>query len=231
MHGAGRLSARLGVVRVMSKQFIRLCGAANIVGGVAIAIFVLSHPWGHFVGAVVALTSGWRFAHTFHFIGATASLVGLMGLYAVQARRAGRFGLAAFILAFLGTGMFVGSGMLTAFVWPMVAEQAPAAVDHGGAMFDLPALLSLALTAATLAVGYLLFAAASWRAGVLRRGAVVVWAVGGALGMVPPQPLGPMAWPGLVASGVVYAVGAVWLGRTLWRLDFPADVQAEWAAT
>lgn len=212
----------------MSKRFIRLCGAANIVGGVAIAIFVLSHPWGHFVGADVGVTRGWRIAHTFHFVGATSSLVGLMGLYAVQARRAGRFGLIAFLLAFVGTGMFVGSGMLTAFVWPMVAAQAPAAVEHGGAMFAFPALASLALTAATLSVGYLLFAAASWRAGVLRRDAVLVWAVGGALGMVPPQPLGPMPWAGLVASGVVYSVGAVWLGWTLWRLEFAADVKTEW---
>lgn len=199
----------------MPNSFVRLCGAANIVGGAAIAIFVLSHPWGHFVGAEVALTTGWRFAHTFHLIGATASLLGLVGLYAVQAERLGRMGLVAFVVAFLGTAMFVGSGMLTAFVWPMVAAQAPGAVAHGGAMFDMPAIAALALTAVTLSVGYLMFAAVSWRTGVLPHGGLVLWSVGGALGMVPPQPLGPLFWAGLVSAGLVYGSGAVWLGRAV----------------
>jgi hypothetical protein len=199
----------------MPSSFLRLCGAANIVGGVAIAIFVLSHPWGHFVGADVALTSGWRLAHTFHFIGAAAPLLGLVGLYAVQADRLGRPGVGAFVVAFTGTAMFVGSGMLTAFVWPMVAAHAPDTVAHGGAMFDMPAIAALALTAIILAVGYVMFAAVSWRAHVLPHGGLLLWSIGGALGMVPPQPLGPLFWAGLVSAGVIYAVGAAWLGRAV----------------
>jgi hypothetical protein len=201
----------------MPTSFVRLCAAANVLGGAAIAVFVLSHPWGHFVGAEVARSQGWRVAHFFHFVGAAASLLGLVGLYAVQADRLGRAGLTAFTLAFFGTAFFVGSGMLTAFTWPMVAAQAPNAVEHGGAMFNLPAIASLSITAVTLAVGYILFAAVSWRARVLPRGGLVLWAAGGALGMVPPQPLGPLVWIGLVSAGVIYAAGAIWLGIALAR--------------
>lgn len=198
------------------RQHIRLAGLANIVGGIAIAIFVIEHPWGRFFGAEVGRTWAWQVAHTFHLIGATFALLGLLGLYARQTARFGRFGFVAFVLAFLGTAWFVGTGMITAFIWPMLAAVAPDAVAATGAIVRPPAIVALAMTATTLTVGYFLFVIASWRTGIFPRWALVMWAAGASLGMVPPTPVGPLPWASLVAGGVIYAIGASWLGWTLW---------------
>ncbi len=200
-----------------ASELLRWSGAATAIGGLAIAAFVLSHPWDRFVGAEVARTGQWRVAHTLHFAGATLSLLGLVGLYLVQRERLGRLGVAGFVVAFAGTAMFVGTGMLTAFVWPMLADQAPAVIAEDGAMFDAPALLALGLTAAAVSVGYAALGIAMWRAGLLPRDGTATYAVGAILGMAPPQPLGAMPWAGLVLGGVLYGLGGTRLGLAVWR--------------
>jgi len=197
-------------------QLVRLSGAANVLGGLALALFVVEHPWGRFDGAEVARTTAWSIAHGLHFLGATLVLVGLVGLYLWQAPRLGRLGLAGFVVAFVGTAMFVGTGMITVFVWPMVAREAPQAVALGGAMFDRPSLVALGLTAVTVTVGYVLFGLTMLRAGLAPRWMTVVWVVGAVTGMIPPQPLGPLPWAGLVLGGVLFGAGAALLGYTVW---------------
>jgi hypothetical protein len=200
-----------------TSELVRWSGLAAIVGGVAIALFVLSHPWDRFVGAEVARTGRWRLAHTLHFAGASFALLGFVGIYARQRERAGRLGLIGFVVAFAGLAMFVGTGMLTAFVWPTLADHAPSVVEEDGAMFDAPAVVAFALTAITVTTGYLLFGLASLRAGVLPRDGTLLLTVGAVLGMAPPQPLGAMPWAGLVLGGVLFGLGSVRLGLALWR--------------
>jgi hypothetical protein len=209
-----------------TSELVRWSGLAAVVGGVAIALFVLSHPWDRFVGAEVARTGRWRLAHTLHFVGASFTLLGLIGIYVRQRERAGRLGLVGFVLAFAGTAMFVGTGMLTAFVWPMLADRAPAVIGEDGAMFDAPALIALALTAVAVTVGYVLFGIAALRAGVLPRDGTALLTVGAVLGMAPPQPLGAMPWAGLVLGGVLFGVGATRLGLALWREEATATAAA-----
>lgn len=205
-------------------QLIRWSGLAGILGGISIALFVLVHPWDQFVGAEVARTSAWRIAHSLHFVGATLTLLFLIGLYARQMRDVGQMGFIGFVLAFIGTAMFVGTGMLTAFIWPMVAVHAPEALGADGAMFLPPAVQALALTAIVVTVGYVVFGVATLRAGVLPRWGTVVWAVGAVLGMGPPHPLGWLPWAGLVLGGVLFGLGGAWLGYTLWiSTPDPAD--------
>jgi hypothetical protein len=202
-------------------HLVRWSGLANVVGGVSLAAFVIEHPWNRFVGAAVARSAEWRIAHSLHFVGAALVLFGLMGLYAREREHIGVLGLVGFVTAFLGTAMFVGTGMITAFVWPMVAVRAPGALDPQGAMFAPPALTAFSLTAFAVTIGYVLFGIALLRAGRVPRPATALLVVGAVMGMVPPQPLGPMPWPGLVLGGVLYGGGAVWLGVTLWREATP----------
>ena len=208
-----------GVAAPSRSELVRWSGLAAVVGGVAIALFVLSHPWDRFVGAEVARTGRWRLAHTLHFAGASFALLGFVGIYVRQRERAGRLGLIGFVVAFAGTAMFVGTGMLTAFVWPMLADAAPAVIGEDGAMFDAPAVTAFALTGVTVTIGYLLFGLASLRAGVLPRDGTILLMVGAVLGMAPPRPLGAMPWAGLVLGGVVFGLGSVRLGLALWRQD------------
>jgi hypothetical protein len=196
---------------------LRASGLANVLAGLAVALFMIEHPWGRFVGAEVGGLPQWQLAHSLHFLGAVLAILGLFGLAARQAMRLGPAGWLGFALAVAGTAMFVGTGMITAFIWPMLARQLPSAVGVDGAIFLPPAVTVFAVTAVTLVAGYLLFGAASWRAGVLPRPALALWALGGSLGMVPPQPLGPLPWPGLVLAALAYGAGAAWLGLFLWR--------------
>jgi hypothetical protein len=198
-------------------DLIRWSGLASVLGGISLAGFVIEHPWDRFVGAEVARTSAWRIAHTLHFAGAALMLIGLVGLYVLQRPRLGALGLIGFVGAFAGTAMFVGTGMITAFVFPMVAVQAPEVLEAEGAMFSPPALFAFSLTAVTLTLGYALFGFVMVRINVLPRAATVLLVVGAIMGMIPPQPLGAMPWAGLVLGGVLYGAGAVWLGYRLWR--------------
>jgi hypothetical protein len=196
---------------------LRYAGIANIIGGISIAIFVIEHPWGRFFGAEVGLTRAWAIAHGFHLLGATFSLLGIVGLYLLQADKMGRFGFWSFVLSFVGTAWFVGTGLITAFIWPMLAAVAPEVVAAGGAIVAPPALIAFGSTALMLSLGYLLFCAASWRLGILPPWALALWAVGAVLGVIPPTPVGPLPWFTLVFGGIIYGIGAVGLGRALWQ--------------
>jgi hypothetical protein len=197
---------------------MRLCGFACVAGGVFIAAFVLAHPWGQFVGAAIARTPQWRAAHSFHLVGAVFALVGLVGLFLFQRGRLGPLGLVGFVVSFVGNGMFLGTGMITAFIWPMLAVHAPATVEPGGPIFGVPSsALAFALTAAVIGVGYIVFGIAMLRAGVFPRWAIVALVAGAILGNLPPYPFSPMPWAGLVLGGVLYGGALAWLGTILWR--------------
>ncbi len=112
--------------------------------------------------------------------------------------------------------MFVGTGMITAFIWPMLAERAPGVVEISGAMFAPPALTALKLTAIFVPLGYILFGLATLCARILPRWGTVLLIVGAVLGMIPPEPLGPMPWFGLVLGAVLFGAGSIWLGYALW---------------
>lgn len=195
----------------------RWAGLSGIVGGFSIAFFIVQHPWGRFVGAEVGGSPEWQLAHTFHFVGAIFMLLGLVGLYADQMEASGRLGFAGFVLAFIGTACFVGTGMITGFVWPMVAREAPAALEPGGAMFHFPAVTPPVLAALFVTVGYSVFGAASWRARVLPRGGVALLTAGAVLGMMAPQPLGPAPWLVLYVGGILFGAGSAVLGWWLAR--------------
>ncbi len=196
---------------------IRLGGLASIVGGCCLAAFVLVHPWDQLLGAAIAQTVRWQTAHALHFVGAMFALLGLLGIFARQREQLGSFGLLGFILSFIGNAMFLGTGMITAFIWPMLAVHAPATVEPGGAIFGWPhSVLAFALTAVVLSTGYVLFGVAMVRVGAFPRLSIFMLVTGAILGMLPPRPMGVLPWGGLVFGGVLYGAALVWIGSILW---------------
>jgi hypothetical protein len=190
-----------------------------VAGGVSLGLFVLVlYPVGGFFGAEHARHPAWIPAHTLHFIGALLTLVGLIGLYAYTANNLGRLGTIGLVLAVCGTAQFVGTGMLTAFVWPVLASAAPDTIAPGGALFTSPANTLFYTTVLTLIPGYVVLAVALARARILTRAAAVLLAIGVVLAITPPEPVGPVPWLGLVIGGVLFAAGEVWLGYRLWSL-------------
>ena len=197
---------------------IRWSGLACVLGGIAIAAFVLIHPWDQLVGSAIARTLQWRTAHTLHFIGALFAMLGVIGIYAHARGRIGTSGAVGFVISLIGNAMFLGTGMITAFIWPMLAMHAPSTVEPGGSIFHEPvSAIAFLLTAAATMVGYSIFGVALLRAAIFPALGILMLIAGAWLGMIPPHPLSPFPWAGLVLGGVLYGVAMVWLGAILWR--------------
>jgi hypothetical protein len=204
------------------RRLIRMSGLACILGGICIIVFVLIHPWDRLVGAANALDPRWQLAHTLHFVGAIFAVLGLPGLYAHQREQLGTPGLIGFALSLLGTAMFLGTGMITAFIWPMLALCAPDTVELDGGLFGGLGALTFLMTSATMMVGYVLFGAVMLRIGAMPRLGIVMLVAGAIFGMLPPHPLTALPWAGMVLGGVFYGVGLAWLGAVLWKENAPA---------
>src|SRR5262249_2308602 len=140
------------------KTILRWTGLASVLAGLCLAAFVLIHPWDQLLGAEIARTTRWQIAHTLHFVGALFALLGLIGIFVRQYDRMGSFGLLGFVLTFVGNAMFLGTGMITAFIWPMLAVQAPSVVETSSKIFGWPhSVLAFGLTAVVTSLGYTLF--------------------------------------------------------------------------
>jgi hypothetical protein len=128
-------------------------------------------------------------------------LLGLVGLYARQSAATGVPALIAFLLAFAGTALILGTWWTNTFAAPTLATEAPAALESGPAgTLGLGFMLSFALGA----VGWLLFGLVSFRAGVYPRAAAGALAAGAILTFVP-----------LPGAGAVFYVAVAWLGFVL----------------
>ncbi len=196
-----------------TRNLFRLGALALGLGGVFLALFMIVHPFGERTGAEVAQRFAWIPAHTFHFVGALFTLFGVIAWYGVQVKESGRWGFVGFILAFIGTAMFVGTGMITAFLWPVIAEHDPTFVDPDGPMFQ-NALVSFALvgTRAALLVGHLVFGIITLRAGVLPKVPALLVIAGILLYSVPTQPVGPAPWIVSLLGAVIFGAGLLGIG-------------------
>ena len=132
-------------------------------------------------------------------------LLGLVGLYARQSGASGTLGLVAFLVAFAGTALILGTWWTNAFVAPVLAQENSRLLETGPTgMMSVAFTLSFALAG----VGWLLFGLVSLRAGVYPRAAVVVLMIGAVLTFVP-----------LPGGQVVFEVGLAWLGLALLSRD------------
>jgi hypothetical protein len=119
-----------------TQNLIRWSGLALIVGGVGIALFLITlYPLGNFLAPKTIITSQSILAHTFHWIGATFALLGLVGWHVKQKAQAGMTGLIGFILAFIGTTLTLVGGVSAGYIFPVLAHEAPHAFAPQGPLF------------------------------------------------------------------------------------------------
>ncbi len=204
-------------------QMLRWSGLALALGGICFMLFLIVHPYGEVAGEHVAHNNAWIPAHSFHFFGALFALFGLMGLYVRHWEAVGRLGFVAFVLAFIGTAMFVGTGMITAAIWPAIAEDYPPFVAEDGGMFEDP--LSAGATTATyvfLSLGYVLLGAVMWRKTLIPAPAAVLLMAGILLFSSPVEPVGPVPWIARYAGAVSFGAALAWIGYLQWASDPPA---------
>jgi hypothetical protein len=128
-------------------------------------------------------------------------LVGLVGLYILQARNLGRVGVAGFLLAFVGTALVLLSTLLVLIFLDRLGETLLGLLFGSGLIGWL--------------VGFVLFGIATFRARVLPR-----WT--GVLLVAYPM----LLWLGFPFEGPLILVGLLWLalGYAQWiRRDMPAE--------
>lgn len=189
---------------------------ALVLAGVAFALFMLLHPYDELAGVHGPDSAAWVPAHTFHFLGALLALFGLLEVrdrWLVGTSLAGKL---AFGAAFAGTAMFVGTGMITAFLWPAIAEHAPSFVASHGPMFtDQLASGAITATYIFLMVGYVSLSVVLRRLGILSTADTALLIAGVLLFSAPVEPLGPAPWILRLAGGIVFGAGLARLGLVL----------------
>jgi len=111
-------------------------------------------------------------------------------------------GLAGFLVALVGTGLFVGMFWTLAFVVPSAAIEAPAFLDAEETAGPLD--MGFMLSGIAVAVGWALFGVATLRARVFPRRAAIVLIVGALLTVLP-----------LPATTLLIDVAVAWLGLSL----------------
>jgi hypothetical protein len=166
-------------------------------------------------------TSAWAIIQSFKLVMCLLFLVGITGIYARQADRAGWLGLAGFLLLILAWWVQTPYVFAEVFINPVLATAAPGFVEsflgivngHPGAMNigALPTVYNL-LIALPYMLGGVLFGIATFRAGVLPRWAGGLLAVAAAV--TPAASLLPHAIQRYAA--IPTGLALAWLGYALW---------------
>lgn len=209
-------------------QLIQRSGLAALIGGLMLPIYQLLHPERD---AATVLSTPYTLVHILGVLALTHILFGLVGLYARQKDRLGRYGTEAFILAFFGTALWAGALWLDAFLNPVMALTIPTthteghgsnAVEVFGALLG-PAVILLPLSSLLVIAGNGWFAIATARARIMPRLAALV--------VVP----GAMLFgAGLYVSvgvetvgGFLMGSGYAWMGYRLWSdANYPDSLPA-----
>jgi hypothetical protein len=191
---------------------IRWSGLTSVCAGALYALAALLHPVSEDLASVTS--SNWLPAHIAYWISAILMQFGLVGLYVRQAKAIGLFGLASFVLAFIGTSIVASIMVMMTTVIPLVATEAADLLT--AAM--TPPTLALAMFAVGFGLGYLLFGAAMMRAAVLPRWSGLLLIIGVLLFIVSEAQLfDPMLSHVIVTVGdLAFGLGFAWAGYALW---------------
>jgi hypothetical protein len=204
-----------GEVAVESSPIARLSSAALGLGGIAGAAFVIISR-GEVMGAMAMLSQRWLVAHNLHFISAALLLFGVVGLYQVHASRMDVGGHFAFVLALLGTGLFLAGGVVTAAILPFIAGSAPNVVGPNGPLFH-PLIPVLPVSLGLFSLGWFLLAIVVARGGVYPAWTGWTLAAGVAIQAIPPRPFGPVPWIVTDIGWIIMAIGFVGISVHGWR--------------
>jgi hypothetical protein len=204
-------------MKPIASNLIRWAGLAAVVAGIIFAGIQPIHP----PDVVASVNTGaWAIITPLKTVMCLFFLLGIAGIYARQANRAGRLGVAGVLLFGLSWALQTGFVFAETFILPLLATDVPQFVDgvlgisHGRASeVDLGALPALyALVGILYMLGGLLLGIATFRAGILPRQAAGLLAVTATL--TPAAALLPHHIQRLAA--VPMGLALAWLGFALW---------------
>jgi hypothetical protein len=121
-------------------------------------------------------TSAYTVSSGLRLLGMVLLVWGLIGIYGPKARAAGTFGLWAFAMVFLGTALVAGNTWAEVFVWPTLAQVAPAMLSVPVFTTEASSYMSVGLNLSfpLFGIGLILFGAATFWASVYPRWAAVL---------------------------------------------------------
>lgn len=203
-------------MKITHAHLIRLAGLSAVLAGLCYVIVGIFHPAN---APASVTTTRWEAVHVIACAMSFFGVLGLAGLYARQAVKVGWLGLLGFVMLSLWMVVIMGFSFVEAFILPHSATVTPSFVAGWMGMFNgdastvsLGALPTLwTLTGPLYILGGLLFGVATFRAGILPRGAAVLLALGTAL--APVAKLLPLASQPKVA--IPTGLALAWLGYAL----------------
>ncbi|WP_217595206.1 hypothetical protein [Cohnella sp. GbtcB17] len=203
--------------KITTPGLIRWSGVAAMLAGILFIVIQMIHP-ADVLSSVT--TDAWATAHYLTILMSLLALAGITGIYARHVERAGWLGLAGYLLFSLEFALLMALTFIEAFILPLLATDAPTIVEGflglssgAGSKVDLGALaVAGPVSAVAYLLGGLLFGIATFRAGILSRGAAGLLAFGAVASLaaaVLPHELGRLA-------AVPMGLGLAWLGYSLW---------------
>lgn len=203
--------------QITTSILIRWAGFSAMAAGILYVVVGMFHQ-PNIVSSVT--TTQWGIVHALATAMCFFFLLGVTGLYARQAEKAGWLGLAGFLLLSIWAVITVTFTLVEVSILPLLATEAPALAEGFLGIFnssagktDFEVLANLwTLTGPLYILGGLLFGIATFRAGILPRWAAVLLAVGTVLApiaaLLPPEHEPKVAVP--------VGIALAWLGYALW---------------
>lgn len=217
MNARGKISTKESKPSISTAALMRLAGFSALLAGLGIVVMGMFHPANE---PAYVTTPAWIIVHIFATSLGFFGVLGLAGLYARQVEKAGWLGLIGF-LVFSAWMTLVGFySFLEAAVLPRLASEFPPFVTGFLGMFSgVPSPVNLGvlptmwnISTPMFLLGSLLFAIATFRAGILPRWAAVLLALGTVL-----IPVGALLPTELRAKIILIPIGLglAWMGYAL----------------
>ena len=198
-----------------TRTLIRWSAPLLALGALGFAAFIIVAN-GEFTGAELGLSRRHHFAHVAHFFSSVLFLFGITGFYGYLREASGGLGLLAWVVAMAGDALWVGTGVITAWVWRTISASAPQLVSAEGAFFD-PPLPIIFIATVGFSLGQLLLNVVAWRTHQLPRHAVMLSVLGLVLTNLTPPPWGLVPYWVLQVGALLFLAGAVEHARAIWR--------------
>ena len=122
-------------MKITNENLIRWAGLSALIAGICYVLVGILHP-ANLASSVT--TTRWEIVHVLACAMSFFGVLGLVGLYARQALKAGWLGLAGYILLTLWMVMIAGFSFVEAFILPHVATALPALGQAWMGMFNGP---------------------------------------------------------------------------------------------
>jgi hypothetical protein len=196
-----------------------MSGIASALAGVLLIAGFGLHPTGE--DPTFGIDPLWVPAHGLLWVAFTIALLGWIGLYIVQASRAGRLGTAAFVVIILGTS--IASWIFSSDVTyvPVIAAQSPGLFAQ---ILNPSHILIGVLSVLTWILGNVLFGFSIIRSSVFPKWAGVLLVIGSLV--IPVAYLIGLPEKVVAIGGLLVGVSQIWLGSDVFRILRKSTISA-----